>query len=395
MYLLYSSSLKARTIILFFLVSVFNNHLISQVTIDDFSYTQSVVASGSSAASGTETDPGAPSSILGSERDIFIQGTSGGSIIFADVSAGTFSFNTAATNSGDFYIMWDGVDGLAGLGDIDYVGLGGQDFTLAGDAISLTISSADGPGTINFEVYTDASNSSTYSLAYSVISSGSPITFDIPFSSFVTNLGTGADFSNVGAVVLSGSSGSGVDIGMDLFSVVLPVEWLDFYIEKQHGHPVLNWSTAAEIENTGFDIQRTVDGRNWERLGFTEGHGTTNDISNYSFKDESALSGTFYYRLKQIDSNGKTNYSSISSIELTESRPVVESVTLYPNPASDVLFIEGQTGTANIYNAFGQHLMQFELENFKNEIDIAHLISGMYILEIDAGGETIVKTFNK
>lgn len=113
----------------------------------------------------------------------------------------------------------------------------------------------------------------------------------------------------------------------------LPVTWLSFTGQEVHpGIASLEWKTASELNNQGFEVQKSLDGKNFEVLGFVEGAGTTNEIQTYGFSDEHLRQNT-YYRLKQIDFDGQFDYSRIIFVE--SSQHVAHPFTLYPNPVDN------------------------------------------------------------
>ncbi|HAS46173.1 MAG TPA: hypothetical protein DCS93_37175 [Microscillaceae bacterium] len=111
----------------------------------------------------------------------------------------------------------------------------------------------------------------------------------------------------------------------------LPVNLLEFTVSQQNDQVLLGWKTASELNNAGFEIQRSTDNQNWESLGFAKGKGTTNAINSYQFKDQNPLLGINYYRLKQIDFDGTFEYSPIKAIKNVVDRI---SLVVYPNPSA-------------------------------------------------------------
>lgn len=94
--------------------------------------------------------------------------------------------------------------------------------------------------------------------------------------------------------------------------ITLPVKLLYFTAENINGKLTLLWSTAIEINNLGFVIERSTDLSLWKNIGFIEGNGYSNTIINYDFVDDSPINGINYYRLKQIDNNN--NYEIHNTI---------------------------------------------------------------------------------
>jgi hypothetical protein len=176
------------------------------------------------------------------------------------------------------------------------------------------------------------------------------------------------------------------------FNAIIPVE-LTSFTGSYVGQTVnLNWTTATEVNNNGFEIQRSSEVGNFVTVGFVEGKGTSTETTNYSFVDKNISSRTEYsYRLKQIDFDGHYSFSDI--INLGASLPV--SLVLdqnYPNPFNPVTNISfALPGKSNvsleIYNLVGQKVMtlvQGSLEEgtYNYSVDASNLSSGIYIYSL-------------
>ncbi len=94
-------------------------------------------------------------------------------------------------------------------------------------------------------------------------------------------------------------------------SKTLPVTFLNFdgVLQNQSAH--LTWSTANEINDKGFEVQKSLDGQTFTDIGFVAGHNNSSTVNSYTYTDVKVVSGANYYRLKQIDNNGNFNYSSV------------------------------------------------------------------------------------
>ena len=134
-------------------------------------------------------------------------------------------------------------------------------------------------------------------------------------------------------------------IGAYEFGGVTPVEMVSFSYRHTGEKIFLEWQTATEIENYGFEIHKAVAEKNefteintkdltgWKKIGFVEGHGNSNSPKFYSFSDNDPQKGRLYYRLKQIDNDGGFEYSEILSV--LNSTGVPDNFVLlqnYPNP---------------------------------------------------------------
>lgn len=150
----------------------------------------------------------------------------------------------------------------------------------------------------------------------------------------------------------------------------------------------LQWQTASEDNSDRFDIERSADGRNFEAIGFVKAHGTSADINNYSFTDKDPLTGNNFYRLKEVDIDGKYKYSPVITINHHAS---VEAVHAYPNPVQDVLhivlpqaFSNGRQVTVIIYGNNGQLIEKQLYANPGSKVQLGtrHLQRGIYLAEI-------------
>jgi hypothetical protein len=122
---------------------------------------------------------------------------------------------------------------------------------------------------------------------------------------------------------------------VSLVGAALPVSIADFKGVRQSNNNALSWTTATEINNAGFELQRSVDGVNFSSLVFVASkaaNGNSNGSLSYSFNDKITLAASYYYRLKQIDKDGRPTLSSVVFIKGTKATKF-EMVSIYPNPA--------------------------------------------------------------
>jgi hypothetical protein len=176
----------------------------------------------------------------------------------------------------------------------------------------------------------------------------------------------------------------------------IPVELASFTASvTPQGHAVLNWSTASEINNRGFEIERrSVDGQ-FATVGFVEGYGTTTEEQTYTYVDRSVNPGTYYYRLKQIDLDGQFEY--FGEIELDVTPPLAFGIEQnYPNPFNPNTSIKYSVAEAGyvrlaVYNTLGEEISvlvngQSDAGFFEVNFDASNLPSGTYIYRLEAPG---------
>lgn len=187
------------------------------------------------------------------------------------------------------------------------------------------------------------------------------------------------------------TSGSNLRVGF--MTVLLPVELIDFQVISNNKHVYLNWSTASEINNKGFEIERSADGKNWQKIGFITGNGTTNIRQNYQFSDTSPLSNSNYYRLKQIDFDGRFDYSKIELITFEKQNT---PITIFPNPFKKSIEIKGihlENNTVEIFNLNGQKIM--EIQPSSSILNLENLPIGTYFIHINDGKQIFSKRLVK
>jgi hypothetical protein len=163
---------------------------------------------------------------------------------------------------------------------------------------------------------------------------------------------------------------------------------------------ILNWSTATELNNFGFEVQRSISGNEFATIGFIQGHGTTTESKSYRFVDANLLAGNYTYRLKQVDFNGTFAYSDEVNAEVTS--PVqFELSQNYPNPfnpSTTIKFSIPQSSnvTLRIFNTLGQEVSILINQNMESGVhtinfDASELNSGIYFYRLDAGQFTEVR----
>jgi len=176
----------------------------------------------------------------------------------------------------------------------------------------------------------------------------------------------------------------------------LPVELSSFSAVSASGKVNLNWATATEKNNSGFSIERKSDNQNWQTIGFVSGFGTSTEKHNYSFSDQFAGSGKYFYRLRQTDFNGTFEYSQVVEVLLTPSE--FKMYNNYPNPfnpstiisydlptdAFVTLKVYNTTGEqvaelVNEYQASGKYSKSFTTSSISNALP-----SGIYFAELRA-----------
>lgn len=165
----------------------------------------------------------------------------------------------------------------------------------------------------------------------------------------------------------------------------MSVQFIDFDGKQTDNGVKLNWSTAFEVNNKGFHIERSIDGQTFTTIGFKEGNGTSNMTKTYEFIDQDVTIKPHYYRLKQEDSDGKFEYSNIIYISsLNLKNETLKSIITYPNPSSDNLTILNAKGKAAIFDTWGKKVIEFTIDHVNHKLNIKDWKDGVYILKVQS-----------
>jgi PKD repeat protein len=175
-------------------------------------------------------------------------------------------------------------------------------------------------------------------------------------------------------------------------SIPLPVQLIDFSADCKDDKVILQWTTASEINNDHFTLEKSFDGKIFEQVSLLKGNGTTSEIHIYQATDEMSTQNV-YYRLQQSDYDGTTSKSDVIIINCSHSGKY-EVIGIYPNPTHESVSIdlnlsEGGIVLVTLYNSIGQLVMKKEV-SFQNgyqklNIDLSGLPADVYQLNLATG----------
>lgn len=234
-----------------------------------------------------------------------------------------------------------------------------------------------------------------------VLNSGVPATMPATPTAFCSNATSNMSAPIVGRVALrQGTSTTaptlkigGLRLATNWGDGPLPVSFSSFHAKLIDGNTQLNWSTSSETNNKGFAVERSLNGENFEEIGFVKGAGNSSRLVNYSFTDANMASPIAYYRLKQTDFDGKIDYSETitvtaddAQIEVTPN-PFVETISIASNNQDQLVFAEiiditGKVKTSSI-----------GMGNLT--LDTKDLNQGVYFIRVNHGEKVIVKRIIK
>jgi len=208
-----------------------------------------------------------------------------------------------------------------------------------------------------------------------------------------------------GKIILAGDAGTSYDYALARYNndIVMPLHFTYFNATStNNGGIALNWQTAQENNNAYFAVERSGDsrfrGNDGTSLEITRinSKGNSSQAQTYSYTDNAPLQGTNFYRLKQVDKDGRFSYSQIVSVTLQNGLFVI----LYPNPVKDVLNIKGLSSINNyeliINNSGGNVMVQTSISNASSYMwNLQRLSKGIYYLSLVSNNKTTTVKFVK
>jgi hypothetical protein len=184
------------------------------------------------------------------------------------------------------------------------------------------------------------------------------------------------------------------------YNLTTPVELISFTANVSENTVNLNWQTATETNNSGFQIERCekleAGNEEYKAIGFISGNGTTTEQQSYSFVDKNISAGKYKYRLKQIDFDGTFEYSNEIDVDITPDEFALEQNYLNPfNPSTSIQYSisSKQFVTLKVYDVLGNEIttlvneeksagsynVQFTMDNFSSGIYFYKLTAGEFV----------------
>ncbi|MBD2723957.1 T9SS type A sorting domain-containing protein [Hymenobacter armeniacus] len=204
--------------------------------------------------------------------------------------------------------------------------------------------------------------------AIGTANNGLPVSGSLTSAPFTT-FSTGSNFSLASTVASVGFPGTNP----------LPVQLTRFAANTKGNGIALDWATATEKNSAYFEVQRSANSETFRTIEKVQALGSSTTTHTYATLDRAPLAGLNYYRLRQVDADGKESYSSVVSARWS----AVTAVELYPNPSSDKVYLNGLDGTVRfrVLNEMGKTLMSGETTGAAG-VSVQTLPAGMYLLEL-------------
>jgi hypothetical protein len=208
----------------------------------------------------------------------------------------------------------------------------------------------------------------------------------------VTVAGPNVSFSNAFPDVASATiNASGIDVSLTLIDIcaaaILPIELTSFTALRKEKSVMLEWETATEIDNDYMAVERSTNAKLFTEIGRKQGAGDSNSAIRYQLEDTAPLNGINYYRLRQVDFDGTTNYSKIISVNFKDNIGT-PTIAIYPNLVKtgehmeiDLTQFPNQLMTFQLVNSQGQIVNTFSLMGGSRQaFEAGNLPTGMYFL---------------
>jgi hypothetical protein len=185
-------------------------------------------------------------------------------------------------------------------------------------------------------------------------------------------------------------TGNGYATLEDLFNGILPVEFLAFTAQSKGEQVELDWATESETDNAYFEVQHSVDGRSFSKIGQVAGSGTTQLTQYYQFTHRQPNAGLNHYRLKQVDFDGAFEYSPVVKVELEKEG----KLEVYPNPTDGNFWLSlpaslpTELADLEVYDETGRLVWKDQIETNVGRLPVslpADLSAGYYLVSVQTG----------
>ncbi len=176
--------------------------------------------------------------------------------------------------------------------------------------------------------------------------------------------------------------------GINGLNEVLPIELVEFSASCSDKFVELNWLTATERNNDYFVVERSTDGMNWEKVSTVQGQINSDKHHSYQITDYTLLPVVSYYRLKQVDLDGRFSYSNIVSIDCFKNQ---HELRLMPNPTNGEFYLTGlnEREQITILNAVGEEITSVTAKSITEKMHLEGHAAGLYYIRVMRNNGTI------
>lgn len=252
-----------------------------------------------------------------------------------------------------------------------------------GDVVSKNGASIDISGSVAVSGNVTAQNNGNINLDNGVLN----------VSGSITSEGN-SNITGTGTVYVGGDNSFNIPIGSNvIINPTLPVELINFESYHILDYVMIKWVTASEVNNDYFNIEMSYDATNWNTIGYISGNGTINEIMNYELKYYEVIESSAYFRLKQVDFDGKYKYYGPIFLKKDKDNHIQIMACCVTN--SICIKSDFNNVKISLYGISGNVIMSKEIYNKESFLDISSLPRGMYIVTAEAGTTKTVKKIIK
>jgi hypothetical protein len=203
----------------------------------------------------------------------------------------------------------------------------------------------------------------------------------VTFFSSNANTGTDGDyvsFDNAGTPTYANTAACSTPI-------ILPVDWLNFTVESEKNTAILDWTTLTERNNAYFEIEMADEkGEDFNQVGQVQGAGSSAAPKNYHYELQDIQEGYYYFRLRQVDFDGKSSFSEIRNVSITGDELAIKKIIREANVTHFILNEELKQGSIiRLHEITGKLVHESVFSGYSNQIDIDKALNGMLILSIE------------
>jgi len=273
-----------------------------------------------------------------------------------------------------------------GNGGTDPIPAGTVEWTLNLDEMKMGVSAADPTIPPGFIMYsrTEFNRTTIMTFRTTVPLQPKDTSFDIRIN--VQGINPGTTILSINVRRLPGKSSQVGDIDgsntnnsspITFTSRVLPITWASFEASKIDKGVILDWKTASEQNTSHFIAERSPDAIHFDSIGYVRAAGNSAIIRSYFFTDKQPMAGINYYRLKQVDIDGRYSYSVIRNVTIKVNKA---ALVIYPNPASGIVHIAAINNTIELFDLTGKRVQKYLNAPVILNMDISKLAAGLYIV---------------
>ena len=224
---------------------------------------------------------------------------------------------------------------------------------------------------------------------------GTPITFTTPTGTDIADLSFPADISALAnntphylfvRTLDSINKWSLTNIVSFTKSIVVPITWLSFNASLKNKVVQLDWKTSSETNSSHFDIERSTNGFSYEKIGEVKAAGNSNTVSYYDFTDRLPVKGMNYYRLKQVDLDGKYSYSEIRNVEIKTDMPLFVIQNNLMDGSAVIVKTSVSPAYLGIFDMAGRKLKDISILSNNQQVNLSYLPSGTYTVALYKNG---------